>query len=161
MAYMETRAGNRKALQHIPPQRPSGMRGRRIIDQEEPLGGSGIRYLTGPHHRTASDEQRCGPTIGYSGPYSRSWESRTRTGVKLDAIPSAHDHIAMYKRMGMDFPINLVRKQPFRVPGVHCRGPCPLIFIFREPGNLAAVHGVGRSRDVFSTAPPENPAPRP
>src|SRR5438552_2290093 len=61
------------------------------------MGGISRSDLTGPHHHTASAEQRCGPTIGYRGLYSRSWESRTRCGVKLDAIPNAHDHIAMYK----------------------------------------------------------------
>ena len=58
-------------------------------------------------------------------PYSRSWESRTRGGVKLDAIPNAHDHIAMYKRIGMDFPTNLVGKQPFLCPGSSLPAPLP------------------------------------
>jgi len=62
-------------------------------------------------------------------PYSRSWESRVRRGVKLDAIPRAQDHIAIYKRMGMDFPIKLVRKQRFRAVGVHRPRPGPLTFI--------------------------------
>jgi hypothetical protein len=31
--------------------------------------------------------------------------------------------------MGMDFPTNLVRKQPFCALGVHCPRPCPLTFI--------------------------------
>jgi hypothetical protein len=31
------------------------------------MGGISGSDLMGPHHRTASDEQRCGPTIGYRG----------------------------------------------------------------------------------------------
>jgi hypothetical protein len=97
------------------------------------------RYIRDPTRRARIITCICSTTMRADNriwrPYSRSWESRTRRGVKLDAIPSAHDHIAMYKRMGMDFPIdfdfsiNLVRKQLFRALGVHCRRPCPLTFI--------------------------------
>src|SRR5260370_7590786 len=33
--------------------------------------------------------------------YSQSLASRPPRGAKLDAIPSAHDHIAIYKRIGI------------------------------------------------------------
>src|SRR3954464_14338754 len=50
------------------------------LGREAHMGGiAGIRHLTGPHHRTASAEQRCGPTIGYRGltpdPGSRAREA--------------------------------------------------------------------------------------
>jgi len=41
MAYMETRPGNRKALQPPAPQQASRVRGRRIIDRVAPYG----RYI--------------------------------------------------------------------------------------------------------------------
>ena len=44
MAYMETRPGNRKVLQHHTPQRASRVCGRRILIRSEI---SGIRRLTG------------------------------------------------------------------------------------------------------------------
>jgi hypothetical protein len=49
--------------------------------------------------------------------------------VKLDAIPSAHDHSAMYKRIGMDFSTKVVLEQPFG--GLRVHYPCshPLTFI--------------------------------
>src|SRR5262245_6716075 len=59
------------------------------------------RAYRGTAKRPASPKRRCRLRAEIRL-HSGSWESRPRRGVKLDAIASAHDHIAMYKRIGMD-----------------------------------------------------------
>jgi hypothetical protein len=86
--------------------------------------------------------------------------------VKLDAIPSAHDHSAMYKRIGMDFSTKwwsnnrlaacefilaaATRSHLFDVAGLPIREPCG--------GNLTPY---AVPRHVLRDAPPENSAPLP
>jgi hypothetical protein len=90
---------------------------------------SGIRRLTGARIIALHLLNKDAGLQSDTRPYSRSWEPRPRPGVKLDAIPNAHDHIAMYKRIGMDFLTKVAIKQPIGALRVHCRRSRPLTFI--------------------------------
>src|SRR5436190_18455236 len=98
-------------------------------------------------------------------PYSRSWESRTRCGVKLDAIPNAHDHIAMYKEWAWtSLLISCANNRFVRwefITGAPARSHLfdAVRRLVREPCGRARRRA--RSRDVLKSAPPENRAPRP
>src|SRR5262249_11397311 len=71
MAYMESRPANRKVRHHLTPASKPGAPGPIMIvqgnlqtDRHMPaISGTG----QGQDHRTASAEQRCGPTIEYGG----------------------------------------------------------------------------------------------
>jgi hypothetical protein len=165
MVYMETRPGNRKARQHLAPQRASGVRSRRILIGRHHVGGISGSDLTGPHHHTASAEQRCGLTIGYRGLTPDPGSRARNAASNWTPLPTRMTTSRCTKEWAWTSLLISCANNRFVpcefIAGVPTRSHLFVVeaLLTREPCGRARRRA--RSRDVLKSAPPENPAPRP